>query len=217
MIRTRLPYNIEEFDNIAQNGAIVDISNPEFEGIAPTEKNKTILIYLRNTGFDVTLDFSNVNEEDKFELLKTYIEDDIECKDIQLRDTWIKLISNHLSTNCNTSLQSILTLDEEKAFMQQNSELVDKLCNVCASLSLFLMLRLKDAKIDFSGVEEDNTSTVGVNFVNLLTDDLIVNASNSSYPLTNYTKIFTMQNNMLFDTLKMSVLGFILHMSKHMQ
>lgn len=78
-------------------------------------------------------------------------------------------------------------------------------------------MRLKDTKIDFSCVEEDNTSTVGINFVNLLTDDLIVNASNSSYPLTNYTKIFTMQNNMLFDTLKMSVLGFILHMSKHMQ
>lgn len=66
MIHTHLPYNIEDFDNIEKNGAIVDVSNPQFDGISENEKNKTVLIYLRNTGFDVTLDFSNTSMNDKF-------------------------------------------------------------------------------------------------------------------------------------------------------
>ena len=73
MINTTLPYDFNAIDNIAKNGAIVDMSLCKFN--EDIEKNaKTSLVYLKNTGFkNVQLDFSNANTQFKVCMIKQYV------------------------------------------------------------------------------------------------------------------------------------------------
>ena len=58
-IYTGLPYDFSQMTLIAENGAIIDLSNINYPGITQEENIRTTYIYLRNTGYEnIDLDFS---------------------------------------------------------------------------------------------------------------------------------------------------------------
>ena len=70
-IRTGVPYKPEEMARIYEEGAIVDLSRVNFPTCKTTEENMhALFVYLRNTGYDVTFDFT---ESTKFFLPGTII------------------------------------------------------------------------------------------------------------------------------------------------
>ena len=74
MLRTRIPYDIEKIEKIRDCGAIVDVSAPEFPGIEKDKQLRTTLVFLRNTGFDVKLDFTKCTYEEKRTYLLLYLQ-----------------------------------------------------------------------------------------------------------------------------------------------
>ena len=80
MLRTKIPYQIERIEEIRECGAVVDVSNPIFPGIEQDKQLRTTLVFLRNTGFDVELDFSGCSYEEKRDYLLLYLKDKIDVK-----------------------------------------------------------------------------------------------------------------------------------------
>lgn len=95
MIKTSLPYKIEEMELIQNNGAIVDMSNLNFVGSGKASE-KTSLVFLKNTGFNVTLDFSGCSYEDKAEYLKLYLTEDLSVCNHEFSSTWVKILNSCL-------------------------------------------------------------------------------------------------------------------------
>lgn len=127
--------------------------------------------------------------------MSIYVNDDIECKDIQLRDTWIKLLCKYSGLHIYDGLKSILTSSEEDMFISQNKNLLKKLSNVYASLPVYLILRLNAISISMKDVAIDECTTVGANFIHLIDDELLSNIDKlKASTVTNYTKIFTLEN-----------------------
>ena len=66
MIRSGLPYGEDIISQVYEEGAVVDLSRVKFPTLNTTYDNmKAAITYLRNTGYKVQLDFSEMTYEQK--------------------------------------------------------------------------------------------------------------------------------------------------------
>lgn len=204
MIKTGLPYDINMMEDIRNNGAIVDMNDLQFPSISDDRKIKTALVYLRNTGFNVELDFTNVSKEDKFEYLRQYLTSSIECKSLILAQSWSKIFN--YTTGLNMEIPCILTDDEVKEFVENQLDMIGNALRLLISLPIYLIKRYKlddDKTLDISEFEEITNKPIDANLINILKQPDINVLFTHDYDLepANYTNIFTMDNNQLFNQL----------------
>ena len=202
MLRTRIPYDIEKIEEIREHGATVDVSSPSFPGIAEDKQHRTTLVFLRNTGFDVELDFSGCSYEEKRTYLLLYLQEKIEVKYKEFSDTWVKIIMEVLGLESDR--KSILSEEELKKFMKENSNYINHVVNFIYSLTLYAMDRysLNSAAYNMHEFKQTDADDISTNICFILeAPETIMVYSMEDEPMF-YTKIFTMENNQLFDALQ---------------
>lgn len=204
MLKTGLPYDIDDLEEISNNGAIVNLDNINFNGIDKDQLIKTIYIYLRNTGFDnITLNFANTEYSFKEEFLKYYLMGNIEYEIQECNETWMKILG--LYYNMDFPINSILTKDEIYIFIKNNEDYIHEITQFLCSLPIFPISKLNlenDEKLDLNMEKCDelicNNSVIGI-IKNIFFMDLFL-VMDFKEPVY-YTKIFTEENNDLFEAI----------------
>ena len=214
MLKTGLPYNLDEMDTIANNGAIVDMNNINFPGIPEDKKIRTIYIYLRNTGFNnIEMDFSETNYDFKEKFILFYFNGDIEFNNRQIINEWVNILFNYNSVNYSQKA-NILSSEELKYFIKNNTPIINKVSNVFNSISVMLLYRMKKQNWK-KDIKEDNFGIINIkNLANVLSEksmvNLYTNMDYNKYDLINYTDIFSEQENDLFLAMLKSPLFIIM-------
>ena len=202
MLRTRIPYDIEKIEKIRDCGAIVDVSAPEFPGIEKDKQLRTTLVFLRNTGFDVKLDFSECTYEEKRTYLLLYLQEKIEIKYKEFSDTWTNIILQSLGFENNRS--SILTKEEQSLFIKENNEYISHVVSFLYSLTLYAMYRysLNGHAYNMEGFRKTDAEDISRNICSVLeAPEIILVYSLDNEPVF-FSKIFTVENNKLFDAIQ---------------
>ena len=200
-IKTGLPYDLDQMENIAQNGAIVDISDIKFPGLPDSKKVRTAYIFLRNTGFEnIILDFQKANYKTKSDFLITYLQDTIENNNQEIYKSWITILFDY--NNIENCGYSILTKEEEDRFIEENKDFIHKISNIIFSIPVMLLNRLKDKNWNFD-IKKDNAGELNLkNLAMIISDpsieDWYINLNCDKYELTYYEDIFNEEENDLF-------------------
>lgn len=203
MINTGLPFDFDDMSSIAEEGAIVDMSNLNYPLIDESENVKTSFIYLRNTDYqNIDLDFSKVSYDIKEQFLIFYLEGDIEYSIKELSNTWIKILLKY--KNIDEDVCSILTDDEIKMFISNNESLVSNLEIFAYSLPLFSISRLdtEDFEFDFDTIKKTDYK-FNANVCSIIQNNLwnlIYIETPNTEPMF-YTNMFVDDNNLLFETI----------------
>ena len=204
-IYTGLPYDFSQMTLIAENGAIIDLSNINYPGITQEENIKTTYIYLRNTGYEnIDLDFSKNDFDFKEKFLLYYLKGDIEYTLKECSNTWIKIIG--LYNNQNFPVSSILTDEEIKKFINNNLDFIKDLNIFFISLPLYPISRMSfDDNTVLSLDELENTEEIVCNnsICDIISNQFFMELYDTmpqEEPMF-YSNIFTIENNKLFDTL----------------
>lgn len=202
MLKTQIPYDIEKIEEIRDHGAIVDVSNPQFPGIDNDKQLRTTLVFLRNTGFDVKLDFSACTYEEKRAYLLLYLQEKIEIKYKEFSDTWTKVILESLGFENNRP--SILTKDEQALFIKENHEYISHIVTFIYSLTLFAMYRysLNGHAYDMESFRKTEADDIGNNICFILEAPEIILVYSADKEPVFFSKNFTVENNALFDALQ---------------
>jgi hypothetical protein len=204
MIKTALPYNIEEMEQIQKDGALVNMSDLNFINIPREQQKKTSLVFLKNTGFNVTLDFSSCSFEEKEEFLKLYLTEDISVSNHEFPSTWVKILNYAIGNRVD--MPSIMDDDEIDKFMEINKDFLTDVFQLIISLPVYAMFRfiLNDAAYDLSEFKKTDKNMVKCNLYHLLDYDefLYLYSFNSDIEPLFYTEIFTLKNNELFDAIQ---------------
>ena len=202
MLRTKIPYQIEKIEEIRERGAIVDVSNPMFPGIEKDRQLRTTLVFLRNTGFEVELDFTLCTYEEKRDYLLLYLKEKIDVKYKEFSGTWVKIIMGAIGIE--NDRPSILTEDEVARFLEENKEYISKVINFIYSLTLYAMDRysLSNHAYDMKSFNTTDADDIGSNICYILeAPEIIMVYSIEDEPIF-YTKLFTIENNKLFDVVQ---------------
>ena len=195
MIKTSLPYDIAMMSTIAQEGAIVDMSRINFPGIAQEEQIRTAFIFMRNTGFNVTLDFSNCTKEQKDAILKEYITTDIEWYSEDICNLWLDMIEDYIQGKKTA-----------------NDDLAEESVNLLASLPIYIFYRheLNNVAFSIDDIERKKNSLLGANYLSLLKAEdvshFILIACSLDKPYF-WEEIFKEDNNKLMEILVNSKAG----------
>lgn len=212
MIECGIPYNPQDMVEIKEKGCIIDMNNINFPGITEENKVKTAFIYLRNTGFDkVMLDFSKTSKDFKFNFIDMYIQGNIESKDMLLASSVIKII-NYM-VGINTTASCILSEEEIQEYIESRLEMLGKVLRMIISLPVYLIKRFKindkGDTFDMSGFESIDEVPIGVNLKHIIQHDGIRFIFQNEYVFgpANYTKVFTLENNELFELLQRTPFG----------
>ena len=202
MLKTRIPYNIELIEEIKENGAIVDLSSPDFPGIAPDKQLRTTLVFLRNTGFEVRLDFSKCSYKEKRDYLILYLKEKIEIKNREFADSWYKILMEKSGFSCEE--ECILSDEELVRFISEEADYIDHVINFIYSLPLYAMKRytLEDKAYNMDSFDESAANDISDNICFVLEHpDILCLYMHTEKPMF-YTKIFTIENNKLFDAIQ---------------
>lgn len=194
MIVKTLPFPVDEMNTVKEQGALVDMSKPQFPG--NMDKFRTTLIYLRNTGFtNIDLNFSSCSTEDKFNYLLAYFNNDINVKNKEFVNTWIDVLLSNTD-----DLQGFLTKEEIELFIKENSDLVNEIKRFAVSIPLYIMDRFKHEGIysmdEFKPYETDK---IKCNINNIIRHPEFILIADDTIEPVFYTKQFTHDNNKLFD------------------
>lgn len=209
MKKTKIPYDIKEFDDIRENGAIVDVSLSKFENIDDDKQFKTFLIYLRNTNFsNIVLDFSSANYNTKSGILKEYMFGDIESNDKVLEYTAINILLRYKEIYVSDII-TIFSDDEEKRFIDENIEQISRLYNFVSSTPIYLYSKHKGILLDLSQFESTDDCGFGINYPNIIKNELFPILVEANTSPKNYIKEFNESNKILFESLTKSVMAFI--------
>lgn len=201
MIKTGLPYDFDLMETIEKEGAVVDMTQISYPNC--DDKVRTTLIYLRNTNYDnVTLDFSKVDYKEKEKYLIQYLTGDIDHPIKQLTESWFSLFMHY--KEIPLQIPSILNKVEEMTFFKENPQLMKELDIFAFSLLLYPISRLdtKDFTFDFSDIE--NTDFVfNMNICDIIAHPCwnLIYEKDPFYAPKFYTKMFTEDNNYLFETI----------------
>lgn len=202
MLKTRIPYDIEKIEEIRDHGAIVDVSSPNFPGIEKDKQLRTTLVFLRNTGFNVELDFSKCTYEEKREYLLLYLQEKIEIKNKEFSDTWVKILMEYIGIESDKPC--FLNEEELTTFISENSEYISHVVNFIYSLVLYAMKRysLEDKAYSFEDFETSDTDDISDNICQIIkVPEIIMIYSTDNTPVF-YNKVFTIENNKLFDAIQ---------------
>lgn len=203
MIRTGIPYSKELIAEVYEKGAVVDLSVINFPDIDNLkDAMHAVFVYLRNTGYNVTFDFSNMTYNQKEALLLEYLNTKISFNIPALNTTWLSILYACLGERIK-GMESILTDEELIEFQKSNFQYVLKIWEFLVSLPLFLIKRLDLDNFD-SKAEKTEEEPNLVNFYNVLAceeiDDLIVKGA-GDIPPKDYVKLFTVDNTKLFEAI----------------
>lgn len=203
MIRTGIPYSKEQIAEVYEKGAVVDLSVINFPDIDNLkDEMHAVFVYLRNTGYNVTFDFSNMTYNQKEALLLEYLNTKISFNIPALNTTWLSILYACLGERIN-GMESILTDEELIEFQKSNFQYVLKIWEFLVSLPLFLIKRLDLDNFD-SKAEKTEEEPNLVNFYNVLAceeiDDLITKGA-GDIPPKDYVKLFTVDNTKLFEAI----------------
>ena len=131
MIRSGLPYGEDIISQVYEEGAVVDLSRVKFPTLNTTYDNmKAAITYLRNTGYKVQLDFSEMTYEQKKSFIKAYLDTNVAYDIPEVDDIWLRIlfmcdyfnfevenaIMNDLEINCFIS--------EEKASLRKFADFI---------------------------------------------------------------------------------------------
>lgn len=203
MIKTGIPYPKDIIAEVYEKGAIVDLSDINFPDLVSVEDEMhALFVYLRNTGYNVTFDFSNMTYEQKTALLLEYLNTKIYFNIPALNTTWLSILYACLGERIK-GMESILTDEELIKFQKDNFQYVLKIWEFLVSLPLFLIKRLDLDNFD-SKAEKTEEEPNLVNFYNVLAceeiDDLIAKGA-GDIPPKDYVKLFTVENTALFEAI----------------
>lgn len=202
-IRTGVPYNPDDMAEIYENGAIVDLSKVNFPTCKSLEENMhALFVYLRNTGYKVTFDYSEMTYEQKVALLKEYLDTKIDYEIPELTSTWLAVLYACLEERIK-GMESILNDLELVTMQAAEFKYVENIWKFLVSLPLFLIKRLDLETFDSTAEKTDEDFNL-VNFYYILqrpeVDDLI-NRGAGEIPPRDYEKLFTVENTRLFESL----------------
>lgn len=189
-----IPYDIDQFDDIQQNGAVVDIAPCKFD-------SRTILIYLRNTNFDkVQLYFDNCEYNKKADLLKCYLTTDIIYDVKLLNDAVIDVLNYKLIKHQSAEY---FTDDQCIQFINDNQELIDQIIKFFGSLTVYLFIRNTELSdnivLDFDSINNEQFSKNVYGIIEQSRfDDLYLNCVNSIDVPLDFINHFKDDNNDLF-------------------
>lgn len=205
-MRTGLPYDIERVfelvDSTPDYKLVVDMSDIHFPSDIENVE-KTTMIYLRNTGYNVELDFSNCDYGRKERLLYEYLFGQIYCDLKELSLAWIAIIKYYVCGEYSD--YSILNEQELKSFCQTHKDRINELVVFYVSLPIFLFKRLGVADISFSDIPKQTTVSFNGGVQYLLStgvgfSEWIIRISDKYIP-HDFVNVFTLDNNELFESL----------------
>jgi hypothetical protein len=204
MIVTGLPYSMTDMDDIKNNGAIVDMSNIHFPNIEESKVVRTTLLFLRNTGFDVKLDFSKCSYQVKEDFLLQYLKINIDINQNELVSSYIKIfnkmIGNELAAEC------ILTDDEIQQFILNNSSMLAEVFQFIKSLPIFAMyyFSLDNEVYTLDDIEKHDEFNINNNFYNIISHPDLVSVFDNEVELAPlfYTNIFSYDNKKLLEAMQ---------------
>ena len=208
-----LPYPSDKLEYIQKNGATVDMSALNFPGIPKEKQIRVALVYLRNTDFNnIILDFSGCSYEEKSKYLLLYLTDNIECKNVLLAQSWSKILN--YCTGLNTEVPCILSDVEIETFINENLQVLKEALELLISLPVFLIKRYKNKEnktLNLDSLEKTSEKPIGVNLIHLLNIPGISLIYTKEYELSpkNYTEIFTIDNEALFNKLLETDFGIL--------
>lgn len=171
MLTTGLPYDLEKMDEIKENGAIVDMNSYKFDAIPDDEQLRTVFIFLRNTGFNVKLDFSNCDYASKRQYLLEYLYTKMDCKYTEFSHECVNIMYA-INLMDPPHKDAIFTDEERIKFINEDKDVVDNLYDLVISTILFLVSKSKCFDIDMEHFEE-KTTKIKINLVNIMKDDMI--------------------------------------------
>lgn len=203
-IKTGLPYNMVDMDNIRLNGAIVDMNNIQFPNIDDDMMIKVTFIFLRNTDYPVEYDFSKCSFETKSKYMLSYITDAVEYRFDELIQSWLAVLCFSLGIILED--KGIFTEDELKNFVENNLDIIKELINLYISLPVYALLRYEfnGEKIDISDIPINDCKIFNDNIIHLMYNPAmnIVLESETIFEQMNYINYFTETNDKLFSALQ---------------
>lgn len=150
----------------------IDMSNLQFN-VDENKKKLYAFIFIRNSGIKATLDFEKCSYNDKEEYLLLFIKSNIEVDSSILASTWIEILSFD-ENNTESHSESILTFDEIKIFINNNSKLVDEIHQFINSLPLYAIYEYYKninhpiPMDEFDEVDELNFSLINFNQLSII-------------------------------------------------
>jgi hypothetical protein len=207
MITTGLPYTIEQMETINNEGAIVDMSDINFPKINPEDQKRTALIYLRNTNFNVTLDFSKCSYQDRRNFLYMYITSDLDIEYEEFSITWMKILLYSLDyyIEQDSDIKFILEDEETLKFINEEQDIIHELYQLILSLSTYALFKstLGEEIVEMD-IEKTDKNIIGASFYHLLSYpeiEFIFDADKFDIKPLFYEKIFTIKNKNLLNAL----------------
>lgn len=218
MLKTGLPYNMDNMNYIKENGAIVDMSNINFPGIDKKNNAKTSFIFLRNTGFNVILDYSSCTYEEKENFIISYITETIKCDRPELVSTYTKILNKLVGIHVD--IECILSDEEIDKFIKNNNEFIVELIRFVKSLPLFALkcFALNDMIYSLDDFETTDAEPFSDNIYSIINNDTILSffdGESSNIEPKIYNKLFNYENTNLLETviLKLPFFGLLYGLS----
>ena len=165
-IMTGLPYDMSLMNDIRDNGAIVNMNDLHFPNV--DNQINVAMIFLRNTDFNVELDFSQCSYEMKSQYLLSYLTDAVEYKIDSLIQSWLASVC--VSLGIVLKDKGIFNEDELLKFTKDNIELVGQLLQFLISLPVYAVVRFKYENIKFN-CKDIPTVFEPMNYIHYFTDN----------------------------------------------
>lgn len=201
---TGLPYDINDMNTIRNKGAIADMNNINFPNIPEDKQINVAYIFLRNTDYPVTYDFSKCSFEKKSKFLNEYITTSVGYKLDELIQTWMAACCFSLGIVLEDT--GIFNKDELKEFVECNLEIIGEIIKFLISLPVYALYRFEvnGKKMDISDIPTTDVSIFNENIYLFLYHPAIniIITSDTIFEPTFYTHYFTNENNKLFDSLQ---------------
>lgn len=214
-IVTNLPYSEELEPEIAENGAIVDLSKFFFPHQLMSDPIKTAFIYLRNTGYcNLVFDFSKCDYNRKKEYLIKYMQSNMHFLCPELVSTWLYIMNYYqgfifkmaesVDQEDSVSLFSILNKEEIEQFISEYKDTIESYLQFIQSLPIYLIIRLKtEIKIENDFPRFEGEKNFGKNIYYLARNNAcnLLMIGNHQFETLYYKDEFTEENNELFESL----------------
>ena len=125
-------------------------------------QGNSLLIYLSNLDIPCEIEFSeNVSKEQRFELLKCYMESRNLYSIPSFTKTWVELLLLYKGSDYEKAFATeFLTVEEQREFIEQNKELIEKSVRFCDSLPFFLITTTRAYQDKFGEEIEDGVDVV---------------------------------------------------------
>lgn len=132
----------------------------------------TSFVYLSNLGMRCNIDFSSIEKEQKFEIIKYYMESEVIVHIENLEKLVLQIYLQYKGIQIEEFKSDILSSEEIEEFITKNEDLLDKYDQVLSSIFLYMLLSFKteEEKLELKKSCEINKDQnfIGLNFVNLL-------------------------------------------------